>query len=79
MERVVEKDGVYYVVQVKHWLDAQSGLKDAKEDIKSFMDSPERLEVERNLGIELEGGIAIEVQWSYLELEAVIYTDYLEL
>lgn len=79
MERVVERDSTYHVVQVKHWLDAQAGLNDAKEDIKSFMKSPERLEVERNLGIKLEGGIAIEVHWSYLELEAVIYTDYLEL
>jgi hypothetical protein len=34
MDRVIERDGKYYAVSAKHWLDLQKALHDARQDIE---------------------------------------------
>jgi hypothetical protein len=78
MDGVVEREGKYYVVQVKHWLEPQKALENAKSDLIAFKEASDRKRLERDLGSKLEGGLAIEVHWSYQKQEAVIYTDYIK-
>lgn len=78
MDRVVEREGKYYVVQVKHWLEPQKALEKAKYDLIVFKETSDRRTLERDLGSKIEGGLVIQVHWSYQNQEAVIYTDYIE-
>lgn len=78
MDRVVEREGKYYAVSVKHWLDPEKALRNAKNDAERFARDPKKLKLEQKLKVKFEGGIAIEVFWSYRDLKAVIYTDYVE-
>lgn len=65
------------VVYVKHWLEADKGLAEAMHEVEVLGNSKEKLvELGRDLGMPVVGGLAIEIRWSYKESRGVIYTKY---
>ncbi len=76
---IVEKEGRFDVVYVKHWLDSREALREAKTEVRKFQHDRRRTTLlEPRLGKGISGGLAVQVSWSYSTLEGVIYAEYIE-
>jgi hypothetical protein len=79
MDGVIECGGTYQAVSAKHWLEPEKALANAREDLERFGRHPDRKEFEDHHQIDIDGGIAVEVYWSYKERVGIIYTDHVKL